>query len=248
MNIFVVENGKAVFNNKLFLMKTLALDRDIAMKQESIERLPATIRTIVEAFFYWWDDILGQAGISLVWCLSWLTIILGPPVTFGIFYVESQHIRGSNPGLRGLIEGTRKYFLKSWLWMLANLFIGFLVYVSSGAYLQMGGLWAILARDVVILLGIAWLVIQFYTIPILMIQERDSLKEAWRNSLLMTLASPFYLLILLIILAFIGVFSLILVFPFILGYFAMYSILASQAVKNRLEAFQQISEKNKSTK
>lgn len=218
------------------------------MKQESIDRLPATLRTLVEAFLYWWDDLLIQAVMSLVWCLSWFTIILGPPVTFGIFYVESQYIRGTNPGLRGLAEGARKYFLKSWLWMLANLFVGFLVYLASGAYLQLGGFWALLARDGVILLGIAWLIIQFYTIPVLMIQERNSLKEAWRNSLLMSLASPFYLLILLFILALTGLFSLILVFPFVLGYFAMYSILATQAVKDRLEAFQKISEKTQSTK
>jgi uncharacterized membrane protein YesL len=101
----------------------------------------------------------------------------------------------------------------------------------------MGGFWAILGRDLVILLGIAWLVIQFYTIPILMIQDRNSLKEAWRNSLLMSLASPIYLLVLLIVLALIGLFSLLLVFPIVLGYFSFYSILASQAVKDRLEAF-----------
>jgi hypothetical protein len=219
------------------------------MKQENIEeRFPAPIRTIWRAFSYWWDDLVGQALMSLIWTLSWLTIILGPPVTFGILYVESQYVRGTNPGLSGLVEGARRYCIKSWLWMLSNLFVGFLAYASSKAYLQMDGFWAVAARDIVLLLAIAWFIIQFYALPVLMIQERNSLREAWRNSLLMTLASPLYLLVLLLFLALTGLFSLLLVFPMVLGYFTLVSILASQAVKDRLEAFQKISEKNKSTK
>jgi uncharacterized membrane protein YesL len=216
------------------------------MKQEKIERLPAPICTIWQAFQQWWDDLVKQALINLIWSLSWLTIILGPPVTFGVYYVESEYVRGSNPGLPGLLEGSRKYFFKSWVWMLVNLLVGILIYASANAYLQIGGFWATAARDVTILLGSAWFIIQFYALPILMVQERKSLLEAWRNSLFMSFASPLYLLVLLLFLIFAGAFSLLLIFPIILGYFTLVSILANQAVKDRLEAFQEISRKSQS--
>ncbi len=218
------------------------------MQQESITKLPAPVQTIWQAFLQWWDDLVRQAAISLIWSLSWLTILLGPPVTFGMHYVQSQYIRGVNPGLRGLAEGARKYFVKSWLWMLANLFIGFWLYVSANAYLQIGGLGGELARDFIVLVGLLWFTVQFYTPPILMIQEKESLREAWRNSLFMTLASPVYLLVIFLFLALAGLFSMILIFPIILGYAALFSLTANQAVRDRLEVFRAIAAKNQADK
>lgn len=211
------------------------------MKQENTEeRLPAPIRTIWQAFRLWWDDLVRQALINLVWTLSWLTVILGPPVTFGIQHAHHQLVRGANPGLRGVAEGARKYFFKSWLWMLANLLAAFLIYFGANAYLQIGGFWAIVARDLLLVFGAAWFIIQFYALPILMIQEKKSLREAWRNSIFMSLASPLYLLVLLLFLVLAAVFSVLLIFPVILGYFSLVSILANQAVNDRLEAFEKI--------
>jgi uncharacterized membrane protein YesL len=207
------------------------------MIEDPIQKLPAPFQTICRAFLNWWDDLMMQAVMSLIWSLSWLTVILGPPVTFGIYFVESQYIQGENPGLRGLWEGSRRYFWKSWLWMLSNLFVEGLLYASARAYLQFEGVWMEVPRNLLILNAVAWAAIQFYTLPILMIQDRKSLREAWRNSLLLTLASPLYLLVLFLFLGLSGVFSLLLIFPTVLGYFTLLSILANQAVRDRLETF-----------
>jgi uncharacterized membrane protein YesL len=174
----------------------------------------------------------------LLWSLAWLTILLGPPVTFGIHYVENLYIRGENLGLRGLWEGTRKYFIRSWLWMLANLGVGLLLYSSSWAYGQIGGIGADIGQSITLVIAAGWFTIQFYAVPILMIQTKPSLREAWRNSLLMTLASPPYLFVLLIFLALFGLISLLLIFPTILGYTTLLCLLANQAVRDRLETFQ----------
>ncbi len=181
-----------------------------------------------------------QAVMSLIWSLSWLTIVLGPPVTFGIYYVQSQYVRGENLGLRGMWEGMRIYFVKSWQWMLANLFIGLALIASVDAYRLIEANWAPIARGLTVAIGVAWVMIQFYAVPLLMVQEQKSLRLAWRNSLMMTLASPGYLLALFVFLALFGMVSALLVFPLILGFVSLLSLLASQAVSDRLEAFRQI--------
>ena len=210
------------------------------MKDEFLEKLPAALRTILIAFFHWWDDLFMQAVMNLLWSLSWFTVILGPPLTFGIHYVESQYVRGENPGLRGMWEGARKYFFKSWLWMLANLFIILVLTASIDAYQLIEAAWAGIARALTLAIAVVWILIQFYAVPLLMVQEQNSLRLAWRNGLMMTLASPGYLLVLLIFLAFSGLISAILIFPTILGFTTLLSLLANQAVRDRLATFRKI--------
>ncbi|GAB4488222.1 MAG: hypothetical protein Fur0016_00340 [Anaerolineales bacterium] len=207
------------------------------MKQEFLEKLPTPLRTILVAFFNWWDDLVAQSVMSLVWSVALLTVFLAPPVTFGIYYVQSQYIRGENPGLRGMLEGARRYFLKSWQWMLVNLLLVGVLYASFQAYGLLGGLSADLGRMFSLFIALFWLTMQFYTIPFVMIQERPSLRLAWRNSFFLVMASPIYLLALFLFLFLYGVISLLLVFPVILGWISMVSILGAQAVKDRLETF-----------
>ncbi len=209
------------------------------MKQEFLEKLPAPLRTILLAFFDWWDDLVMQSVMSLLWSISLLTVVLAPPLTFGIYYVQSQYVRGENPGLRGMWEGARKYFWVSWRWMLTNLLIMGVFYASLNAYDRIGGLAAQVGHDLTLLTAAGWLISQFYAIPFVMLQEgQPSLWHAWRNSLLLSLASPFYLLGLLVFLALFGLIGLLLVFPVILGYVSMVSILAAHALRDRLETFQ----------
>lgn len=209
------------------------------MQQEFLKKLPPFLRTIWVAFLHWWDDLVMQSVMSLLWSLSWLTVVLGPPLTFGIYYVQSQYVRGENPGLPGLWQGARKYFWVSWRWMLGNLFVAVVFYASIDAYNRIGGLAASVGHDLTLLVTLVWFISQFYAIPFLMLQEgRPSLWRAWRNSLLLTLASPLYLLGLLVFLALFGIVSLLLVFPVVLGFITMLSILAAQALRDRLETFQ----------
>jgi len=185
-----------------------------------------------------------QAVMSLIWSLSWFTIVLGPPITFGIYYVQSQYIDGENLGLHGMLEGARKYFLPSWLWMLANLILFGIFYASANAYQIIEGLWASVARDFTLLIAGGWFISQFYTIPFLMMQGgKPSLWRAWRNSVILTLASPFYLFSLLLFLALFSVISLLLIFPIVLGVITMVSMLSTQALRNRLETFKKMAAK-----
>ncbi|PWH15523.1 MAG: hypothetical protein DDG60_05665 [Anaerolineae bacterium] len=207
------------------------------MKQEFLEKLPAPLRTILVAFFNWWDDLVAQSVMSLVWSIALLTAILAPPLTFGIYYVQGQYVRGENPGLRGMLEGARRYFFKSWQWMLANLLLVGVFYASFQAYGLLGGWLADLGRMFSLFIAIFWLTMQFYTIPFVMIQAHPSLRLAWRNSFFLVMASPFYLLALFLFLFLYGLISLLLVFPVILGWISMVSILGTQAVKDRLETF-----------
>lgn len=103
-----------------------------------MDQIPVSLRVVAQAFSDWWDDWVNMVVINLVWALCWLTIVLGPPATFGLYHVTNGLVEGQAVELRGMLEGIRRYFLHSWTWMLLNLVAAVVVWLNIGFYLQIG--------------------------------------------------------------------------------------------------------------
>jgi len=202
-----------------------------------IKRFPVPLQVVAQALSDWWDDWINMALISLVWLLCWVTIVLGPPATFGLYYVTNQLVRGRSLGLRGFLEGGRRYFLKSWLWMLLNLAAAAVSAVNIWFYGQLDADWAGIARAFPLFLGLTWLVVQFYALPYLMEQKDESLKLALRNGLFTLLAAPGYTAVVAGLAAIVAVLSVWLVAPLLLGVPCLIAALGNRAVQERLETY-----------
>lgn len=202
-----------------------------------MRHLPAPFNVIAQSFADWWDELFGMAAVSVAWLLCWLTIILGPPATFGLYYYSNGLAHGKNPGFSGFVEGGRRFFLKSWLWMLLNLAALVLLSVNLVFYGQFDALWSFLLWGLMLVATIIWLGTQFYALPYLMEQEKRQLRLALRNGLLTMLAAPGYSLIVVGVAAVLMALGLLLVFPVILGVPALISTLGTRAMLERMEAF-----------
>jgi uncharacterized membrane protein YesL len=133
--------------------------------------------------------------LNLLLALAWLTIVLGPPATFGLYYVTNHLARGQSLGPRGLFEGGRRYFLQSWLWFLMNLAVALIIGVNYFFYASLTPAWADYLKAAFLLLGLAWLVVQFYALPYFMAQQEKRVGLALRNGLFTALAAPGYSLV-----------------------------------------------------
>ena len=202
-----------------------------------IKRLPVPLRVIAWALSDWWDDWINMTLIGLLWLLCWATIVLGPPATFGLYYVTNQLAHGRSLGLSGFVEGGKRYFAKSWLWMLLNLVVATAVVANIWFYGQFEADWAGIVRPFPLFLGLAWLVVQFYALPYLMEQEEESLKLALRNGLFTLLAAPGYTAVVAGLAALIAVLSVWLVAPAFLGIPCLIAGLGNHAVRERLETY-----------
>jgi len=202
-----------------------------------VKRLPVPLQVIVWALSDWWDDWVNMALISVVWLLCWVTIVIGPPATFGLYYVTSRLAHGRSLGLRGLLEGGRRYFLKSWLWMLLNLLVAVVLVVNVWFYGQLDADWAAIVQVFPLFLGLIWLVVQFYALPYLMEQKEESLKLALRNGLFTFLAAPGYTAVVAGLAALIAVLSVWLVAPIFLGGPCLIATMGNRAVRERLETY-----------
>jgi len=201
------------------------------------KKLPVPLQVVAQALRDWWDDWVNMLAINLVWLMCWLTVVLGPPATFGIYYVTNQLAHGRSLGVRGMIEGGKRYFFQSWLWMLLNLAVGLLLIVNLLFYQQFASVWAQFLQAFQLFLGVAWLVVQFYALPCLMEQERKHLGMALRNGFFTAVAAPGYTAVVAGLAALIAALSVVVVAPFFLGGPCLIAALGNRAVRERLETY-----------
>ena len=198
---------------------------------------PVSLQVIANALNDWWHDWINQCVLNLAWALSWLTVILGPPATLGLYYVNVRLAYGESLGLKGLVEGSRRYFFISWLWMLINLAVVVLVGINFFFYASFTAAWFDLLQGFFLLLGLAWLVVQFYTLPYLIVQEHKHVGHAMRNGLFTALAAPGYSLVLGCAALLIALLCVFTVAPLFLGGPCLIALLGNHAVLERLETF-----------
>jgi uncharacterized membrane protein YesL len=175
--------------------------------------------------------------VTIVWFLAQITIVLGPPATFGYYYVAYNLLNGESLGIRGLIEGARKYFWKAWLWGLINLLVIITLVVNIQFYSNIRASWGLSLVILVGLLGLVWFCTQFYALPFFMEQEDKRLRVALKNGLFTTLAAPLFTLILFIVAVILMVLSFAIVLPIFLGIPGLVTVMAFRGVYDRLIAF-----------
>jgi uncharacterized membrane protein YesL len=200
-------------------------------------KFPASLRVIGRSIVDWWDGWLDMVVTLLIWLFAQMSIILGPPATFGLYYVVHNMVNGESLGVRGLISGGRQYFLKSWVWGVINIFAAVTIGVNYVFYGSIEANWGIFVQMFIILIGVLWVSTQFYALPFFFEQEQKKLRIALRNGLFTTLAAPFFTLPLLLVVAAVVSLSLGLIIPFFLGLPALIPFLGFRAMQNRLEAF-----------
>jgi uncharacterized membrane protein YesL len=200
-------------------------------------RFPASWQVIGRSVVDWWDSWLDLLGVIIVWLLAQLTIVLGPPATFGLYYVVYHLVNGESIGIRGIIEGGRKYFVQSWLWNVINLLVLIVLYVNLQFYNQFEAGWRFIVQAVMVILGALWITGQFYALAFFNEQKEARIFMAIRNGIFMALATPFFSFILMTFTALLVSLCAILVLPIFMGIPAIIPIMGARAVQNRLVAF-----------
>ena len=198
----------------------------------------ASIDVITQTFVGWWDEWVNLWVLNLAWVLCWLTIVLGPPATLGLYYVTNRLAHGESLGLSGFLDGGRRYFFLSWLWMLINLVVAIVISANFWFYASFESIWMDFLQAFFVILGIIWLIVQFYALPYLMEQESKHLGIALRNGLYTALAAPGFTLVVAGVGALIVGLSVVLVFPLFLGVPCLVILLGNRAVIERLGTYQ----------
>ena len=200
-------------------------------------KVPASLRVIGRSFVDWWDNWIDMVLVTIIWFVAQLTIVLGPPATFGYFYYISQLVNGESLGARGMIKGARMYFGKSWQWGGLTLLVLIVLIVNFQFYGSISANWGIFLVAVMVMIAYFFMATNFYGLPYFMSLEQKSLKVAFKNGILTTLAAPFFTLILLLLSLVIIVASVGLILPFFMGLPGVIAIVGFRAMEDRLISF-----------
>jgi uncharacterized membrane protein YesL len=194
------------------------------------------IHTIWKAVRVWWDGWFWLLVFGLVWALCWVTVVLGPPATFGFFHATHWWMTRGETRWDQYFQAGKKYFLKSWLWFLALLFVFLVAYANFAFYARLAGSLGPVMQGVSLGVGFLWVVIQFYALPYFELLEKKSLWMAWKNGLFTILAAPLYSLVILVVLVVLAYLH-ITILPLILGVPGLIVVLASMAVSDLIHKF-----------
>ncbi len=180
---------------------------------------------------------------NLFWLLANLLVVPGPPATLALVHYTNRLAHGEVADFSDFWEAFRGYWGPAWRWGALDLgIIAFLIgdlYFTS-MYFQ--GLWQQYLQGLYLALLVAWLILQFFTLPFLFEQETMSVRQALRNGVTLignNLAFTFMLAGLLLLILIAGTITFVLSFAFGAVILACAS---NRAVLNRLEVFQQLRE------
>lgn len=184
-----------------------------------------------------WADIWTVLVCNLLWLLSVLLVIPGPPATFALFYYTHRLVHGEAVDLADFWYGVRHYWGASWRWGFTNLI---LIAILAGDFILTGRMGQPVVAHLIqgfylAVIGV-WLIVQLYALPFLFEQEIPSLRQALRNGAVMlgrNIGFSLLLVLLLALLLVLGVFLFMLSFAF--GGFIL-AATANRAVIDRLEA------------
>ncbi len=197
----------------------------------------AFLHVIWKATKIWYDDWVNLFVLNFLASISWMTIILGPPMLFGLYEIGRDLVHGRGSGTADLFLAAKRHFLVSWLWALVNILVGIIVVVNILFYWRLAKSWSILLVSVFFFLGVFWVMMQIYVIPYYMEQETKSLILAHKNAALTFLAAPGYTLALFIFSLLLFGVSFGFILPLILAAPALVIVTGNCAVNDRLLAY-----------
>jgi uncharacterized membrane protein YesL len=193
-------------------------------------------RLIWKALKVWWEGWFSVLLFGFVWLLCWVTVILGPPATFGFFHAVRWWMVEKETKWDQFYRMGKKHFVTSWLWFLANLLVFFLVFANYVFYGSLESDISRLLQFLALVVGSLWLAVQLYALPYFVLLEKKSLTIAWKNGLFTILASPVFSLVVFAAIAAVGYLHLTLM-PLLFGGPGLIVMLASIAVEDRIQKF-----------
>lgn len=199
------------------------------MKQTALKILLLSLRDT-------WLDLWTVLVCNIVWLISVLLVIPGPPVTLALFYYANQTVHEETVNVSDFFKAITRFWWTGWRWGILNLIVlavlvGDVFLTSYQGQTQAAMFLSGLYYTVVAF----WLLLQIFTLPFILEQEKPSVLQALRNGVMLIGKNPLFSLSFLFLLLFtlaLGVIAFML--SVALGG-ALVAFAGNRAVLNQLE-------------
>lgn len=134
------------------------------------------------------------AYMNLLWLLCSLPIITAPPATAALYVMTHEIGYRREVGWREYLRACRDYFFAGWRWALLNLIAGGIIFANLVFYSSLEISAGLLLIGLWVGLTFIWIVVQMYCFPVLLEQEKPSVRQALRNAAVLSLRHPLFTL------------------------------------------------------
>jgi hypothetical protein len=198
-----------------------------------------TFRELYKSVFIFWDGfwVVWLAEILFVVCS--LPIVTAPAAFAGMYFTMTELANGESVDWTTFFTGLKKYYAAGYRWFAINLLaVSVLVFYTLFALNPDGPFdpsTGALLSGIPLALMAVWALINFFTFPLMLAQEKPSYRQAIRNSVVIYLKWPVFTLIFGLLMAAILALSLWLIFPFFILGASLPALLSCICIKIKTE-------------
>ncbi len=185
-----------------------------------------------------WDGFWIVWLADVLWCALCLPIITAPAAFTGLYYTMHELAYGESVDWKTFFEGIKLYFWAGLRWFGFNLLaLGVLafyfLFFSSNNNLTLDFRQTLSGIPLGLL--ILWGIINAFTFPLMLVQEKPSYRTALRNSLVFYIKWPGYTLAFVVFNAAVIALSVWLRVPILILAGSLTALMACICVKNKVE-------------
>ena len=143
-------------------------------------------KALVNAYDTGWELVL----INLMWFVLSVPIITLPATMAGLAYYMHELSHGESVSWKDFFVGIRKFFWPSMRFLLANLFIFFVLLFYHIYFTALHNNFTPLVIGLIYGIALIWLLLAPFIFPLMIEQKKPGLRSALRNSLVMYVKWP----------------------------------------------------------
>jgi len=150
-------------------------------------------RLIYDGFLAMWDGFWMVWLSNLFWLALLIPVITAPLAFAGLYACAHGIVHGESLEWKSFFVGIKKYFGVSLHWAGANLLVFFVLafyawFFSAGRN-SLAEFWSNLG-SLPLVLALMWWIVNMFTFPFIMVQEKPSYFNALRNTIVLFLKWP----------------------------------------------------------
>ncbi len=192
-----------------------------------------------------WDELFILVLMNLLTMILLLPVVTFPPALAGLWSVGNLIAQGKGIAWSDYFQGFKRYFGRSWLFAVLNILVLGLIFINVNFYvpdvvpIDMSLTVSMAIRTFFIFLGILWILYQMYPMAMLLEQEEQRVFLALRNAGVLLLANPGFTLVFGILLAVVGVVSVLLPALLAMLTLSFFAVACNNAVVHLLIPFRE---------
>jgi hypothetical protein len=192
--------------------------------------LGRTFSLIKRTIAVWWREVILWTFFNVAWFVLQVLIVTGPPATAAMYVIARRVLDDELLHPLAGWSAMRQMFWPAWKWGIVNLVLVTILAVNFRGYWETASQGWVIIRLLWAIIAFAWFALNLFYWPFWLIQSDRRMVNTYRNSLVLLLKMPAFVLTLALISAVLVVSSVLLSLLLVIVLMAWLALMGTLAV------------------